>query len=394
MNKLFSAFTSQNYQIWAEEALKTAKITDLKVLQTQTYEGIVLEPFYNAENQDKILNMPIKKNNQWLYFEYLYHNDLEKLQIQTQEAFKKYTDGLIFESNIDNEIILKLIINTNFKNIEIKRKKNQLEKSFLTKIDTAFPWVKIIIEAENSLHFRESLVIISDYKNIGVRINEGNFWGNKGANAVQSLAFGLAAWVECLDIFTDKLTTEKAIANCHIGINISENYFMELAKVRSLRILTTKIIETYQAKHDINILSITQQQNLTHIDEYNNLLRLTTEAMSGILGGTDGICILPYQFDENCNFPAQISRNISHLLRFESHLDKVTDAGKGSYYIENITTQLTEKAFQLFLEIEKMGGYSNAYSFIENETKIMNLQKEKDFQEGKKIVVGVNKYQK
>ncbi|TAE76095.1 MAG: hypothetical protein EAZ85_00710 [Bacteroidetes bacterium] len=394
MQRLFSAFTPQNYTIWAEEAIKVAKITDLKTLYTPTYEGIVLEPFYNAENQSKTIETPIKKNNQWLYFEYLYLNDFEKLQAQSQEAFKKSADGLIFESNIDNEVLLKLMTNTNFKNIEVKRKKNQLEEKFLTKIDTAFPWIKIIIDTENSKDFRESIEIISPYKNIGVRIIEGNFWGNKGANAVQSLAFGLSAWVESLDIFTEKNNSEKKISNCQIGININENYFMEMAKIRALRILTTKILETYHSKIDINILSLTQKQNLTNIDEYNNLLRLTTEAMAGILGGTDGLCILPYQFDDKIEFSAQISRNISHLLRFESYLDKVTDAAKGSYYIESLTTQLTEKSFELFLTIEKMGGYSNAYSFIESETKKMQEQKEKDFQEGKKIVVGVNKYQK
>ncbi|TAF13911.1 MAG: hypothetical protein EAZ73_29930, partial [Oscillatoriales cyanobacterium] len=162
---------------------------------------------------------------------------------------------------------------------KILAQKNQLEEKFLTKIDTAFPWIKIIIDTENSKDFRESIEIISPYKNIGVRIIEGNFWGNKGANAVQSLAFGLSAWVESLDIFTEKNNSEKKISNCQIGININENYFMEMAKIRALRILTTKILETYHSKIDINILSLTQKQNLTNIDEYNNLLRLTTEAM-------------------------------------------------------------------------------------------------------------------
>lgn len=391
--ELFATFSPQNYETWLNEAFKTAKTQNIEILQTLTYEGIVLAPFYNQENQQPIIEIPIKKNNQWLYFEYLYQNDFIALQTQIQEAFKKSADGLLFESNVDNEVILKIIANTHFKNIEIKRTKNQLEKIFLTKIDTSFPWLKIIIEADNQNDFKECIELISEYKNIHLRIIEGNFWGNQGANAVQSLAFGLSAWVETLDIFTEKMTAEKAIQRCSIGINISENYFMEMAKVRALRILCTKIIESYQSKYEINILSITQKENLVKIDVYNNLLRLTTESMSAVIAGTDGLCILPYQFDEKHDFAAQISRNISHLLRFESHLDKVTDVAKGAYYIETLTTELVKKSFDLFLAIEKTGGYSQSYSFIKEETKKMNEQKEKDFKDGKKILVGVNKYQ-
>ncbi|TAE48801.1 MAG: hypothetical protein EAY69_04395, partial [Cytophagales bacterium] len=247
--ELFAAFSPQNYETWLNEAFKTAKTQDIELLQTPTYEGIVLAPFYNQENQQPIIEIPIKKNNQWLYFEYLYQNDFIALQTQIQEAFKKSADGLLFESNVDNEVILKIIANTHFKNIEIKRTKNQLEKNFLTKIDTSFPWLKIIIEADNQNDFKECIELISEYKNIHLRIIEGNFWGNQGANAVQSLAFGLSAWVETLDIFTEKMTPEKAIQRCSIGINISENYFMEMAKVRALRILCTKIIESYQSKY-------------------------------------------------------------------------------------------------------------------------------------------------
>lgn len=357
--KLFENFKQGNETLWLQEAIKTAKVESIEALQTTLEEGIILKPFYTKDIEN---NIPAKKNNQWILLEYLSNIDENILLAQIQEAQQKGSDGVLLSQNIDNSLILKVLSKTSLKFLEVKRNIQQLDNAFLTQINNAFPWVKIIPCVENSHDFLEALNILIDFKNIHIRIQEGCFWHNQNANVIQEIAFMLSAWVEYLDKFTDKYEIENVFKRISLANNIGKNYFLEIAKIRTLLLLTSKIAATYQSKLLVNLLSITSEKTLTSQEEYNNLLRLTTESMSAVLGGTDCLCILPYNFQtEIDNFALQISRNISHLLRYESHLDKVTDVAKGSYYIEQLTQEITEKSWNLFLVLEKNGGYSKNY---------------------------------
>ena len=74
------------------------------------------------------------------------------------------------------------------------------------------------------------------------------------------------------------------------------------------------------------------------------------EALSAVLGGCDSLTITP------CGFDAHLAENVHHILREESHLDKVIDPGAGSYYVEALTDALSAEAWALFQAIEAGGG--------------------------------------
>ncbi len=90
-----------------------------------------------------------------------------------------------------------------------------------------------------------------------------------------------------------------------------------------------------------------------------NMLRTQTEAMSAILGGTDSLTVEPFDivFRKPDEFSERIARNQQLILKEESYFDKVADPAGGSYYIENLTHLIAEKAWKLFLEIEDNGGF-------------------------------------
>lgn len=240
----------------------------------------------------------------------------------------------------------------------------------------------------------------AQYPNFQTLSVSSHIFHNAGANAVQELAFTLASAVENLDKLTDlDLTPEQIIAKLEFSVSIGTNYFVEIAKLRALRYLWSKILESYNCASLINDCQIHCQTSSFYdstLSPYTNMLRATTEAMSAVMGGCDALTILAYDSvigEQNSELGERIARNVSILMREEAHLDKTADPAAGSYYIESLTYQLASKAWELFQKVESLGGITSAFEqgFIQQEinksyeTKVQNLQ-------NGKVMVGVNKF--
>ena len=127
----------------------------------------------------------------------------------------------------------------------------------------------------------------------------------------------------------------------------------------------------------------------------NNLIRLSSQAMSAVLGNSDWVSLSLQAAGKNQKqFAARMSRNIQLILKHESHLDKVDDLVRGAYYIESLSSQFMESSWEHFLAMEKKGSLlqelakTDFWKEIE-EAKNSRLEA---YQSGKKIMVGVNKY--
>jgi methylmalonyl-CoA mutase len=118
--------------------------------------------------------------------------------------------------------------------------------------------------------------------------------------------------------------------------------------------------------------------------------------MSAILGGADTIANLPYDalYHKDNEFGDRIARNQLLILKNESYFDKVNNPSDGSYYIENLTHQLAEKALALFKDIEANGGFLKQLNEGIIKRKIQeSADKEQElFDTGKEILLGTNKY--
>ncbi|SHF09544.1 heterodimeric methylmalonyl-CoA mutase small subunit [Mariniphaga anaerophila] len=239
---------------------------------------------------------------------------------------------------------------------------------------------------------------IPHFRVIGVN---GKFFANSGASIVQELAFSLAQGVEYLTKLTDAgLNIEYVAGNIKFNFGISNNYFMEIAKLRAARLLWAQIVKAFNPKNDevAELISHceTNSYNKTIYDPYVNMLRTQTEAMSAVLGGADSITVLPFNaiLGDTTEFSERIARNQQILLKEESHLDKVSDPGAGSYYIENLTASLAEHAWKLFLEVQKKGGFIQAFKkgFIQNEIKTMAAKRSTSAALRRENLLGVNQF--
>lgn len=247
---------------------------------------------------------------------------------------------------------------------------------------------------------KQTIVQTAQYPNFQALSVSSHVFHNAGANAVQELAFTIASAVENLDKLTElDLTPEQIIAKLEFSISVGTNYFIEIAKLRALRYLWSKVLESYNCSSLINDCQIHCQTSSFYdstLSPYTNMLRATTEAMSAVMGGCDALTVLAYDSvigEQNSELGERIARNVSILMREEAHLDKTIDPSAGSYYIESLTYQLASKAWKLFQNVEGLGGITAAFEqgFVQEEINKSFEAKVNSLRSGK-VMVGVNKF--
>jgi methylmalonyl-CoA mutase len=253
--------------------------------------------------------------------------------------------------------------------------------------------------------FREAGDLLQAVKNKwpGFRILSVNshLFSDSGASAVQELAFGLAMMAEYFTKLTNLGHDASELAG-HMQWNIGtgSDYFMEIAKIRAARLLFSGLVSAYgitQAKDThIFIHCMTNNWNMTVYDPNVNMLRLTTGAMSAIIGGCDSLLVKPYDscFREQSDFSGRIARNIQVILKEESYFDKVIDPAAGSYYVESLTDALVDHAWRLFLDVDDRGGFLKSFldGYITDElNKIISLRQGM-IATRKEVLVGTNHY--
>ncbi len=223
---------------------------------------------------------------------------------------------------------------------------------------------------------------------------------NAGGSIVQELAYGLSMANEYLSELTDKVEPDTILKHFRFNIGISSNYFMEIAKVRALRYLWSKLVEAYQPKHielaKVFIHASNTTWNKSIYDPYVNVLRSTTESMSAIIGGIDSLTVNTFDiaYKNADNISKRIARNTQIILKEEAYFDKVVDPSAGSYYIEELTSSLIDNAWKLFLEVDEKGGYYKCLEsdFVQDSITEMARQRDLNLATRKEIMLGTNQY--
>ena len=182
---------------------------------------------------------------------------------------------------------------------------------------------------------------------------------------------------------------------------IGMNHFMEIAKMRAARMLWAKIIKKFNPKNPKSMALRTHCQtsgwSLTAQDPFNNVARTCIEASAAAFGGTQSLHTnaLDEAIALPTDFSARIARNTQLYLQKETQITKTVDPWAGSYYVERLTKDIADKAWQLIMEVEELGGMTKA---IEAGIPKMRIEeaaakKQARIDAGIDIIVGVNAYQ-
>ncbi len=224
-----------------------------------------------------------------------------------------------------------------------------------------------------------------------------------GATCAQELAYTIADGIEYVRAAIDSgLDVDAFAPRLSFFFAIGMNFFMEVAKLRAARLLWSSLMqEKFAPKNERSLMLRTHCQtsgvSLTAKDPYNNIMRTTIEAMAATLGGTQSLHT--NSFDEALALPtefsARIARNTQLVLQEETSITRVVDPLAGSYYVESLTSKLTERARELIDEVEEMGGMTRAVESGMPKLRIEEASalKQARIDRGEEVIVGVNKYQ-
>jgi len=223
-----------------------------------------------------------------------------------------------------------------------------------------------------------------------------------GANSVIEAAFTLADGKEYIRAALGAgLKIDDFAPRLSFFFGVGMNFLMEIAKLRAVRYLWHRIVSEFAPQNPRSTVLRTHVQtsgwSLTEQDPYNNIVRTTIEALAAVLGGTQSLHT--NSFDEAISLPtpfsARIARNTQLIIREESQVCHVVDPLGGAYYLEALTGAIIQEAQKIIDDVEALGGMARAIDtgmpkmLIEESA----TRRQARIDQGKDIIVGVNKYQ-
>jgi methylmalonyl-CoA mutase N-terminal domain/subunit len=223
-----------------------------------------------------------------------------------------------------------------------------------------------------------------------------------GSTAVQELAFTLADGIAYTQAAIDRgLDVDDFAPRFSFFFNSHVDFFEEIAKFRVARRIWAKIMkERFLAKNPrswwLRFHTQTAGCSLTAQQPYNNIVRTALQALAAIFGGTQSLHT--NSLDEVLATPteeaATIALRTQQIIAEESGAANTIDPLGGSYFIESLTNQLEDEAFEIIQKIDEMGGMLNAIerNYPQQEIADAAYHYQRQIEENRKTVVGVNRY--
>jgi len=209
------------------------------------------------------------------------------------------------------------------------------------------------------------------------------------ATAVEHLRAGLAVGL-------DPATVASQI---EFNLGVGADQFLEMAKFRAIRRIWARVLEECgvpaEARHSATYAQTTARM-ITAVDPWVNMLRVTTGVFAAGTGGADGVTVTP--FDRAIGQPGalgrRIARNTQIVLQDESSLGRIADPAAGSWYVEVLTDEVAQAAWQRFTEIEREGG---ALAALRSGLIASKLAEQADLREDElvhrvRVMTGINEF--
>jgi methylmalonyl-CoA mutase len=440
--RLFDKFPPVTTEEWMDKINVDLKGADFrKKLVWKTREGIEVMPFYRQENLDRLPHksslpgdFPFVRgerisDNTWLIRQDITVRDYSGTNKRALDILMKGVTSLGFiiedPGSISVENITILLKGIDPECVELNFLTAGMAKELVSALESVF-WTmetdlkkvrvnisadplgrlltngKLCVPVDEGLDYLADLVSESGVIP-GMKCVEpsGTLFCNAGAGPVAELAYLLSLGNEYMAVMTSRgIKPEIAARAIRFTFGTGSDFFPEIAKLRAARLLWAVIVNKYGPKTEgaslMHIHSVTGRWNKTLYDPYVNMLRTQTEAMSAVLGGAESVTVEPFDiiFRNPDEFSERIARNQQLLLMEESHLDKVADPGAGSYYLEELTSLITREAWEIFLEIEKEGGFLAALQkgLIQDKITSAAAKRKGEVDGRQEILLGTNQY--
>lgn len=223
-----------------------------------------------------------------------------------------------------------------------------------------------------------------------------------GATAVQEVAFTLANGIAYVQAAIDRgLNVDNFARRLSFFFACHNNFLEEIAKFRAARRLWARIMrKRFKAEKptswQLRFHTQTSGVALTAQQPYNNIVRVTLQALAAVLGGTQSLHT--NSFDEAYALPSQkavtIALRTQQIIAYESGVADTIDPLAGSYYVEALTKQIEEAAQHYIEEIDRRGGAVNAIEngYMQREIIESAYKYQREVERKDRVIVGVNEF--
>ena len=223
-----------------------------------------------------------------------------------------------------------------------------------------------------------------------------------GSTALQELAFTLRDGIEYVQYAVDAgMAVDDFVPRLSFFFNAHNDFFEEIAKYRAARRIWHRVmVERFGAKNPrswmLRFHTQTAGVSLTAQQPLNNIVRVAIQALAGVLGGTQSLHTDAY--DEALALPsdeaALIALRTQQIIAHESGVVNTVDPLGGSYFLEKLTRDMEDGAFDYFRKIDGLGGMVEAIDagYPQREIQDSSYEYQKAVECGDKIIVGVNDY--
>lgn len=359
---MFAKVTLQDWENLVKKQLKTEDI--YAVLTKENLEGISVKPYYEKTSEN-LRNLPKVEESTHLVAKY--QNGL------SEDAF-----AFLIENNVENLSEKTIFVNN----------KKLAEHIKIEDENRYFSLIDIFEDNEINQKLGKELLSKGFEKNIGIDVS---LYQNAGASISQQLAFALAKAKDLAEVFGADIL-RKLVFRFAVG----SNYFFEIGKIRAFKLLFNQLSKEFGLNEIPYIFAETSFRNKAKNDEENNLIRSTLEIAAAMIAGSDAVFANDFKVENSTELSGEISFKQQIVLAYESIINVFEDAANGSFYIDEITKQMAENAWKLFLEIENSGGFIENIKSGEIAKLIYNqaIAEQNWVEEGKIKLIGVNLYPK
>jgi methylmalonyl-CoA mutase len=233
---------------------------------------------------------------------------------------------------------------------------------------------------------------------------DGPAFHNLGASASWELAGSVAAAVAYLRLLGEgTLAVPDALRQISFRYAVDDDQFMTIAKLRAARQLWARVAEVVGEPDAgaARVHAVTSLPMMAQRDPWVNMLRTTLAAFSAGVGGADTVLVHPFDVaipdgfpGTSASFARRMARNTQLLLLEESHIGRVLDPAGGSFFVEDLTRQLAEQAWEHFRDIERRGGFVQAleFDFVTSSIAEVAERRTEDIAHRRTRLTGVNEY--
>lgn len=426
-DNFYGEFNETSLAEWQEKIIKDLKGKTPEEVSKTTQDGITIQPHYHRENVKHNNGIPAvspylrglkRETGAAEIVEIIEGSDSKKLNAIILKALNSGATAL--QINVDrpdlktllNDVDLRYIstwFNGNSPEQTINEFENVVKEKQLNpqeiKGSYCFDPLGNSLLTGKKQNSRQVIELLAEHHQnlprFGFIAVNAKHYHNAGGSQAQEIAFALSqAHQYLVDACEAGVPLDEFTARIIFKTACGTEYLSEIAKLRALRSLWAYIVDRYKPEFECSsatkIYFETSYRFAAVADEYNNLVRNTVQCMAGMVGGADALAVLPFNqpYAQPTPFTRRMARNISLMMQEESFLDKVIDPAGGSYAIDHLTDELSQKAWTLFQEVESKGGFNACVenNFIQNAVLTNKKRQDEEFAEGKRVMVGVNKF--